>query len=197
MKYPIQITAAPGTEPISVQEAKDFFREDRNIEDQLISQFVSAARKALEKHTGHVLIDTEFKMHLQDFDDVKIPKRPVKDGSVSIEYVDTNGTIQTLDSSKYNVHKVDRPVEIEFLSDLPELDEREDTKYPVIISFTAGYGTTEDDIPNDWKGVVGLVAMILWQRDIPMQDESNNDFNPLNLGVVRMQLENYMIGRFK
>lgn len=195
MKYPLKISTAPATEPLTTAEAKTFFREDRSIEDGLIDQFVSAARKSLERHTGYHLIDTEYEMYLKDFEDVKIPKLPVKSGSVSIKYVDEAGTEQTLASSKYNVHEVDKPVEVEFLDDLPDLDEEEDTKYPVIITFTAGYGATEADIPEDWKSVVGLIAMILWKRDIP--EGSDEDFNPLNLGVVRYQLQDYMIGRFK
>lgn len=193
MKYPLNISTKPATEPLTTAEAKIFFREDRSIEDALIDQFVAAARKSLERHTGYHLIDTEYEMYLKDFEDVKIPKLPVKIGSVSIEYVDETGTTQTLAASKYNVHEVDKPVQVEFLDGLPEL--RDDEKYPVIITFTAGYGDTEADVPEDWKSVVGLIAMILWNRDIP--EEQDNDFNPLNLGVVRYQLQDYMIGRFK
>lgn len=195
MKYPLNISTQPATEPLTIAEAKKFFREDRSIEDSLIDQFVSAARKSLERHTGYHLIDTEYEMYLKDFEDVKIPKLPVKSGSVSIKYVDETGTEQTLATSKYNVHEVDKPVEVEFLEDLPDLDEEEDTKYPVIITFTAGYGATEADVPDDWKGVVGLIAMVLWHRNTPKDNFEN--FNPLNLGVVRMQLQDYMIGRFK
>lgn len=193
MKYPLEISTPPATEPMTTAEAKTFFREDRSIEDSLIDQFVAAARKSLERHTGYHLIDTEYKMYLKDFEDVKIPKLPIKSGSVSIEYVDEAGTTQTLATSKYNVHEVDKPVEIEFLDDLPDLDDEE--KYSVIITFTAGYGASESDIPDDWKSVVGLIAMILWKRDIP--EDTDEDFNPLNLGVVRYNLQDYMIGRFK
>lgn len=200
MKYPLKISTAPTTEPLTTQEAKDFFREDRSVEDSLIDQFVVASRKALERHTGYHLVDTEFKMYLKDFIDVKLPKKPLKTGSVSIEYVDESSVAQTLSTDKYNVHEVDSPVEIEFLDNLPDLDEAEDTKYPVIITFTVGYGTATSGtkvtaIPGDWKSVVGLVALILWKRDIPQ--DSFEDFNPLNLGVVRFHLQDYMIGRFK
>jgi len=190
MKYPLEITSPPSSEPLTVAELKDYFREDRSIEDSLIEQFGKAARKNIERVTGYRLVDTSYKMYLKDFEDVKIPKKPVKSGSVSIEYVDEAGTTQTLDTSKYNVHEVDSPVQIEFLSGLPILND--DDKYPVIISFTIGYGTASD-VPEDWKSAIGLVAMIYWMRDIP-QDQ---DFNPLQLGVVKSLLIDYSIGRFK
>jgi len=195
MKYPLEISTEPATQPLTLQEAKDFMREDRDVEDSLIQQFVGAARKNLENHTGYVLIDTVFKLYLEDFSDIKLPKKPIKSGSVSIEYVDTTGAKQTLTASKYNVHEVDSPVQIEFLSNLPDLDN--DEKYPVIITFTAGYGAAESDIPDDWKSVIGLMTMILWNRDLPLQGDKVIDFNPLNYGVIRAQLQGYMIGRFK
>lgn len=192
MKYPIDITTEPANEPVTLDEAKEFFREDRDIEDVLIDNFVIAARKLLERHTGYHFIDTVLEMRLTDFEDVKIPRKPVKSGSVSIEYVDEDGATQTLATDKYNIHEADSPVEIEFLDDLPDLDEEEDTKYPVIITFTAGFGTSASNVPQQFRNVISLLAMLIWKREIP-----DKDFNPLNLGVVRMQINDRMVGRFK
>lgn len=195
MKYPLEISTPPGVEPLTTAEAKAFFREDRSVEDTLIDQFVVAARKSLERHTGYHLVDTVFKMYLDDFIDVKIPKKPLKTGSVSIQYIDTAGVTQTLATSKYVVHEKESPVGIEFLSDLPDLSDEDGDKYPVIITFTCGYGTLVTDVPSDWKSIVGLVAMTYWLRNIPK--DSFENFNPLNLGVVSSLIQDYRIGRFK
>lgn len=190
MKYPLTITTDPAEEPVTLSELKDFFREDRSVEDSLITQFGVAARKTVERFTGYRLVDTTYEMRLQDFEDVKIPKKPFK-SLTKIEYVDEDGVTQTLGSGKYNLHSFEEPASIEFLDNLPDLDEEEDTKFPVIITFVVGYGGAAD-VPEDWKSAIGMVAMIYWLRDVPQED-----FNPLNLGVVRSLLTDYRIGQFK
>lgn len=194
MRYPLEISTEPTAEPLTTAEAKTFFREDRGVEDSLIDQFVGAARKVLERHTGYVLVDTVFDLHLEDFVDVKIPKKPFKAGSVTIYYDDTGGTEQTLATSNYAVHSEESPVSIEFLENLPDLDDADDNRYPVRVEFTAGYGA-QTDVPDDWKSAVGLVAMYMWVRGIP--EDPDQDFNPLNLGVVQAYIIDYQIGRFK
>lgn len=193
MKYPIEIITEPASEPVTLSELKDFFREDRSVEDTLITQFGKAARKSIERHTGYHLVDTVFKMYLEDFLDVKIPKKPFSSLD-SIEYIDTNGATQTLASSKYAVHNKEEPASVEFLDDLPDLSDEDDDKYPVIITFTAGYGAASA-VPDDWKSAIGLIAMIYWKRDIPQ--DSFEDFNPLQLSVINSLIQNQKIGRFK
>lgn len=189
MKYPLEISTPPAEDPITLSEAKDLFREDRNVEDNLIYQFINAAQKSLERHTGYHLVDTVFKMYLDNFEDVKIPKKPFKSGSLSIEYVDEAGATQTLSASLYEVHEQESPVSVEFFSGLPKLSDADGDKYPVIITFTCGYGTGAD-VPYDWKSIVGLVAMTYWERNVKSE-------NPLSYGVVKSLLQDYRIGRFK
>lgn len=188
MKYPLKITTPPSDSPITVSEAKSFFREDRSIEDTLIYQFIVSATSALERHTGYHLIDTEFEMYLSSFEDVFIPKKPFKAESVSIEYIDTAEATQTLATSKYDVYDQESPAKVEFGDDLPALSN--EAKYPVIITFTVGYGTNGGSVPEDWKSIISLVAMIYWERDVKGE-------NPLSYGVIRSMLQDYMVGRFK
>lgn len=188
MKYPLKISTKPSDEPITIEEAKTFFREDRNIEDLLIYQFIVSATKALQRHTGYHLVDTVFKMYLGSFEDVKLPKSPFKAGSATIEYIDTAEATQALTSSKYDVYDQESPAKVEFSDDLPKLSKN--AKYPVIITFTAGYGATGAAVPMDWKSIISLVAMTYWERD----EEGRN---PLSYGVIRSLLQDYMIGRFK
>lgn len=194
MKYPIEISTAPTKEPVVLGELKEFFREDRSVEDMIIQQFGRAARISIEKHTGFHLIDTVFKMYLDDFEDFKIPKKPFKSGSLSIEYIDEDEATQTLSSSLYAVHGQESPVSVEFFSGLPKLSDADGDKYPVIVTFTVGYGSSSLDVPDNWKSIIGLLAMIYWKRKIP---EKGEDYNPLNLSYVRSLIQSQMIGRFK
>lgn len=193
MKYPITKITPASSEPVTVAELKDFFREDRNLEDSLIEQFGKAARKNIERVTGYQLVDATYEMRLENFETIKIPVKPFQ-SLTKIEYVDDNSSTQTLPASNYSLHEYDSPVEIEFKNDLPKLDDREDTKYPIIITFVAGYGTATD-VPEDWKSAIGLASMIYWMRDVP--EDTGKDFNPLQLGMIKSLLTDYKIGRFK
>lgn len=189
MRYPLEITTEPGDEPVTLADAKEFFREDRSVEDALIFRFIYAARQMLEKHTGYHLIDTEFKMYLTDFKDVKIPRKPLKSGSATVEYIDTDGNTQTLATDKYAVHDEDDPAQIEFLSGLPNTSTADGVKYPVWVNFTLGYGTSSVDVPEDWQTAILLLAFLIWKRD--------GNENPLTNAAVQSYLQNYKVGRFK
>lgn len=190
MKYPITPEiSSPETKPVTTDEAKAFFREDRSIEDALIDQFIGAARIELEAETGYVLIEQEFKMYLRGFEKVKIPKKPLKSDSVSIQYIDEAGAEATLPMSSYKVHEADSPAEVEFLDGLPSLGAE---KYPVIITFTVGYGPSASDVPDNWKTAVSVAAMIIWMRDM-----EEAEVHPIQNPLVQSALKGFRIGRFK
>jgi uncharacterized phiE125 gp8 family phage protein len=184
VEFPVNIKTPPAGEPVTVSETKEFLREDRDVEDTLISAQIKAARIALERHTGWHLLPTVFEMSMKAFETVFIPKKPLKSGTVSISYLDENGDSQTLDSSKFIVHEEESPAEIEFLNDLPDLY---DTKFPITVTFTAGF----ESAPEDWKNLVKIITMFYWKRDITA------GVNPLQLPMVRSLIQNNMVGRFK
>lgn len=145
-KYPIQIISEAENPAVALGDVKLFLREDRNIEDSLLASLVEMAEEALQQETGVFLVDTQFQMSLPTFRDVKLPRAPYQSGSATVLYTDDQGVEQTLPAYKYTIYENDTLARIEFENDLPELSA--DTDYPVRINFTAGYGATEQQVPE-------------------------------------------------
>lgn len=58
----IQLTPkAPVTEPVSLEQAKDFLRIDFPDDDAVISRLITASRQRCEKYLGLCLVETEVK----------------------------------------------------------------------------------------------------------------------------------------
>ncbi|GEM_PF-1647069 len=193
-ELPIEIISEPEDEPVKFDHVKTYFREDRSIEDALINSLAIAARENLERYTGWRLINTDLRMHLKGFDNVRIPNKPLS-GSVTVKYDDSSGNEQTLSSSEYSTYSQERLARIDFHGDsLPDFDDGDDNDYPVRIEFTIGYGSSASDVPERWKSAIKLLAMIYWRRDVPMEETQN--INPMEISVLRSLIEPYIIGRF-
>ncbi|MDR8390992.1 hypothetical protein NC796_07580 [Aliifodinibius sp. S!AR15-10] len=194
-QYPLEQTSTPVSASVSLSDAKDFFREDRTVEDSLITGLVDASEKVIEKQTGYNLIDTDYRMHLTSFENIKIPKKPYKSGSLTVKYDDTDGNEQTLSSTEYTVYKQENPVRIDFHGDnLPDLENADSNDYPVRVDFTIGYGTSESDVPERFKTSIKMIALILWKRDLPMTVDENLD--PMQIKSIRTLISGLKIGRF-
>ena len=114
----------PAIEPVTLAQAKLHLRVDFSDDDTLISTLITAARLRVEADTHRSLITREYLLQLDgfpyshspsvsqiypserlpnvSFGRIKIPKPPLLSVN-SIQYVDTTGTLQTLDPSKYQV----------------------------------------------------------------------------------------------
>lgn len=164
MPITFERTSAPSAEPITTSEAKNHLRVDTSDDDTLIDSLVTAAREHVEMTIGRSLITQTLKFYLDAFplselidhqwyaylgiraNQIILPRPPVQSVD-SIEYVDTDGSTQTLSSSKYRVDKVSEP---------PRITEADNETWPftdnvtnsVIITYTAGYGGSGSDVPQ-------------------------------------------------
>ena len=186
----LEQTSHPSTPAIPLAEAKSFFREDRDIENSLIESLVLTAEKTISNHLGIHFTDTDFTLHLKEFKDIRVPKRPYKPGSLTVEYDDADGVTQILQPDNYHLLTQESPVFLEFKQGIPFL--KNEKKYPVRIKFTVGYGT---QIPADLKTAIKLLALIYWKRDIPMDGDEN--LNPMNIKLVKNLLIDKKLSRFK
>jgi hypothetical protein len=123
-------TVAPATEPLTLTEAKDWLHVDLadTSQDGVINGLISAARQRCESVTRRALITQTWRMSLDRFPGlvavspdypgweylrlgsdgdprvIRCPKPPLA-SVTSIKYVDTTGTLQTLDPATYQVAK--------------------------------------------------------------------------------------------
>jgi len=99
----LKLITAPATEPITLDEAKAHLRVVGDDEDALITALIAAARQGAEHITGRALMPQVWELVLDEFEcTINLPKPPLV-AVASVKYVDTNGVLQALDESAYQV----------------------------------------------------------------------------------------------
>jgi uncharacterized phiE125 gp8 family phage protein len=153
----LQIVSPPSEEPVSLAEAKLHLRVDVDDDDTLIGSLIIAARQAAETLTGRQLVNARWKLVLDAFPGpavmstrhdatvsfpshaIVLSKCPVQ-SVVGIQYLDMNGSIQTLSPADYVVDAACEPARIApvfgktWPPTLPQIGS-------VTLMFDAGYGT--------------------------------------------------------
>lgn len=140
MTTPTNIT---GSEPITVDRAKDHCYITGSRWDSLIDSLISVARETAESETWRLLLAGTYEVKLDSFPDseiLEIDEYPIKSID-SITYIDTDGAEQTVASADYSVDNESYITRIQHDSSWPST---KDQVNAVTITFTGGYdGTTE------------------------------------------------------
>ncbi len=95
----------PGSEPVTLAEAKLHCKVDGSDDDSLISIYIAAARAAAEHRTGRALITQTLEQVLDCFpaSEVPLPNIPVAE-ITSVKYLDEAGVEQTLPNTEYRLN---------------------------------------------------------------------------------------------
>lgn len=151
---PIAVTSSgrPTNYPISLAEAKTHLKVDHTDEDAYIVALVKAVTSKIENYLDRPLLNTQFQWVLDAFpcDSVLYIPKPKLVSIDSITYLaSSDGNSTSWGSTYYNVDTISQPGRLE-----PAYDETWPTNVrtqnnAVTIKFTAGYGTTTTDIPED------------------------------------------------
>lgn len=145
--------------PIALNDVKNFLRlNDSTIEeDALLTLYIKSAWRYIEGYTNRVLLTETYQLRL-DFYPTKYFQMVVDpiQSITNIQYIDTNGDIQTVASSNYDVDLNSKPAKIyTYRFDIPSYDtERMDT---VSVNYIAGYAS-KSLIPH---GLVSALLMIV------------------------------------
>lgn len=163
----VRITA-PTRPAISLEEAKDqvaLYGGDGSL-DPLIQRYCNAATEFVERYTGRALITQTWRLSLNHFPcydptyrrnaELRIP-RPRLQSVTSIQYDDENGITQTLDSSLYRATTDLEPARIEptYNQVWPAIRCQREA---VRITYVAGYGDTEESVPEDIRHAILLMV---------------------------------------
>ena len=163
----VEVTG-PAIEPISRMEARDHLRLDDDVDDSQVRSYILAARNWAENYTGRVFISRTMRMFLDGFANVsgepywegtrvapqirtyssyiEIAASPVISVD-SVKYYDDSDTESTWATSNYYVDTA---------SDIAKIVLRDGGTFPtdlrsangLEINFTAGYGTSANDVPE-------------------------------------------------
>jgi len=163
-------TDAPAEEPVTLLETKSFMkiRDSMTEADPDISRLIEAARDQYEQDTRIQLVDATYTLKLNRFPagpgTIELPRPPLS-SVTSIQYVDENGTTQTLSALLYQTDTDRWPGRV-----VPDADE---ITWPltkigeinaVTITFVAGYGEASD-VPERHKREIKM--MVLYMFDHP------------------------------
>jgi len=160
----LKLITAPVLEPITLQEAKDWIRYEDSLQNDAITSLIKTARREVEAWTNVILIDSVYEYYVNRFTNkIKFPISTVQSSGLVVTYQDTADVEQTVDSSVYGLDNV---------SAINELFEKVNgAQWPcdviqepnaVKISFTAGFGALQSDVPDDAKTVIKLMVSYMF-----------------------------------
>lgn len=175
--YHLIETAAPGAEPLTLEEVKLHLRVTHDADDPLLTSLIMTARMICEADTGLALIRRHYSLWLDQWpqqyrrdwwdgmregaditgqDTVYLPRPPLAAVSDILVYAE-NGTYNTLPTDHYHVDTIGKPGRIVLRSHISApLPGR--TVNGIEIRYTAGFGTTPQSIPSVLKQ--GMQQMI-------------------------------------
>lgn len=155
MEPVLRLTSSSTSNVLTAVEIKEHIRRrlDFNADDQWLTRAARAALMRVEGDTGRQLVTAPYELDLYGFPPrrIRLPKAPLAAVS-GITYVDTAGTPQTWASDQYLVGRPTGPRAgygwIELAYDKVWPDARCHLA-SVVVQFTAGYGSTSEQIPAD------------------------------------------------
>ncbi len=160
----VEVTA-PTVEPLTVSEVKRQSRVDFTDDDDILKILISAARRHVESCTRRAMTSTQYDAQASCFPWEGIQTMPIAPliAVDSVTYYDTNNTQQTLDSSSYIVDTINSPGRLQILdtSTWPSTYDRVDA---VTYRFTAGYGTTANDVPQSLRHAVSMLVAYWYEN---------------------------------
>lgn len=155
MKY--IIVAEPTTEPITIDEAKQFLRllPDDTSEDDFISGLITAAREYCENFTGRALATQTIAMYLDEIPvSVEVPMPPLQSVD-KIEVIDADKAVHELIADTDYMIDSGEISSIIFTASAQEVAAHLYPINPVQITCTVGY---DADIPVGIKQAIMLLV---------------------------------------
>lgn len=146
----LTLQSPPAKEPLSVAEAKKQVELAAGVthHDAYLAGLISAAREAMEVWCKRAWITQTWKLTLDRFPtwEIAVPRPPLQ-SVTTIQYVDDNGTTQTLDASAYLVALNRKPGRITPAYNTVWPVARNVTE-AVTVTYVAGYGDDPSDVPH-------------------------------------------------
>lgn len=152
------------TAPFTLAAVKTFLRVDHSDEDDTISQLMIAATDYAENFLRRTCITRTRYHYLDAFPTIIRPPYSPLVAITSIQYYDTNGDLQTLDSSYYRVDTNSEPGRITESYGYSWPSTREQTG-AVIVTYTSGYGALAANVPDDLIIEIMGIVQYLYERD--------------------------------
>lgn len=156
----------PATTPVvSAEEIREHVRQLAGVDAAKLARLVKAATFACERIAGRTFVATQYEKRFDAWPGgtwLELPRPPLVSVD-SVKYVDDEGTVQTLASSVYAVRAglFHAGVRLAFNQSWPTARAEPDA---IRVTFTAGYGTTGESVPEHYRAAVELLAGHLYEN---------------------------------
>lgn len=171
------VVVKPGTEPVSLGEARAHLRLDTTDTDAMIAGYVLAGRQYAENYTRRLLMqqtwETTFDFNWPQIGNevrLDLPFSPVSQVS-QVTYVDESGVTQTLSPTQYLARGITG-------TNFPYIVPAYNVTWPTVrnipetirVRFVGGYGTNPGDVPEPIRHAILLHVELLYDRDPPSRE---------------------------
>jgi len=171
-RYSLQETSQPAVLPLAVADVKTYLRVDHNNDDSLIETLIEAATKLCEQATGLSLINRDISLYMDSWDNeiLPLPSAPI----VAVEAIKiySSETVSNVYlASNYYVDNKNLYSPRIVLKSGPVIPLAGIDVNGIEIQYTAGFGTSGEDVPALLKqGILQVVAYLYENRG----DSQNN-----------------------
>lgn len=154
----------PADEPVSVELLKQHLRLDGSDEDELLEEYVRAAREQVEATTWRALISQTWDVYFNGFASrLYLPKPPLS-SVTSVKYTDADGDTQTVGTSVWETGEDDGIGLVR-----PAYNQTWPTGArghydDVVVRIVAGYGTSPGSVPRPIRQAIMLLAGEFYER---------------------------------
>ena len=157
MKSREVLNTAPASEPVTLAQVKAQIKGEgvswSTEEDNLFTAQIKAAREAAESYTDSVFVSQTWELWLDELPAIiLLPKLPLI-SVTSVEYYDTDDSLQTFDSANYKVESLGKYAsQIHVNDNWPSLSTKRE--FPVKITYVVGHSSVPESINNAIKVMV-------------------------------------------
>lgn len=190
----LSIVTAPTSSLFTKAEVMEYIRTDVLEEsDKLVNIFIGSAVDIIEKYLGRALLNTQFLFKANQYPDtfLFLPRSPLQQVDNIKVYTEAASTTLTAGYDEdYVVFDTSEPPMIQFFGPVAFSDVR-----GLQVTFTAGYGTTKDDIPDAiLLAVLDLTKTMVEERKIitPAEFQATDIPTLLSSYVVNSDIEEYV-----
>ena len=157
MPLSYQQTGPPTLEPVTLDELKAHLHVIGSDEDRELQLFLVAARTDIERHLHRQLMAATYVLYLDAFPvRIRLPHSPVQ-SITSIQYLDTGGSLQVLDTSVYQTDLISEPSRILVAEGKSWPSVQSGTVNTVQVTYVAGYAGA-DTVPEPIKLAIKMHA---------------------------------------
>jgi uncharacterized phiE125 gp8 family phage protein len=172
-------TTDPASNPVTLAEAKLYARIDCTDEDDLITTLIQVATDYIERYLNRQLITATYVGSLDSFpsETLKLPKPPFL-SVVSLTYINSSGARTGVSTSVYETNENGMYGELYLARNQSWPTDAECRENSIEVTFTAGYGSSADDVPDPIKHAIKMLILDMYERREAQVDRALVD-NPV------------------